>query len=44
MLGDIPLLFEARFTGMAEKVWGYGPLPGYNYSESGELFKRTRLK
>ncbi len=42
-VGDIPLLFEVRFTGMSEKVQ-YGPSAGHSYSESGEYFKRTWLR
>jgi len=41
---DIPLLYEVRFTGISDKIQGYGPPPGYSYSESGEYFKRVWIK
>ncbi len=43
-VADVPLLFEIRYLGKSDKVRGYGPPPGYTYSESGTYFKHVWLK
>ena len=43
-VASIPLLYEARFVGMSEKVQGYGPPKGYTYISTGNYFKHVWLK
>lgn len=43
-VASIPLFYEIRFLGISERVRGYGPAPGYNYSEKGTYFKSVWLR
>ena len=42
-VASLPLFFEFRYLGLSEKVQGFGPPPGYSYSESGEYFRQAWL-
>lgn len=43
-VASIPLFFVVRSIGMSEKVQGFGPPEGYEYSETGNYFKRVWLQ